>query len=75
MSQQPRSHFVPRTREGRIATAGFVVLFLLAMPPFTHVILDQPDVWIGGAPLLFRGLLAIYAALIGVLLWAWNKGV
>ena len=75
MSQERKSHFVPRTPEGRIASVVFVVLFLLCMPPFTHGVLDQPDVWIGGAPLLFRGLLAIYAALIGVLLWAWNKGV
>lgn len=71
----PRSHFVPRTREGWIATIAFVALFVLAMPPVTHRILDRPDTWVAGLPLLFVALLAIYIALVGVLVWALRKGL
>ncbi len=75
MSQERRSHFVPRTTEGRTAVGAFVVLFLLSMPPVTHSVLDRPDVWIGGVPVFFAALFVVYTALIGVLLWAWRKGV
>jgi len=69
-----RSHFVPRTREGWIATLAFVALFLLAMPPFTHVVWDRPDAWIAGWPFLFVVLLLVYCGLVGVLLWAlWRE--
>lgn len=71
----PRSHFVPRTREGWIATIAFVALFVLAMPPVTHAVLDQPDTWVAGLPLLFVALLAIYTALVGVLVWALRRGL
>jgi hypothetical protein len=73
--EPPKSHFLPRTRDGWIATIAFVVLFLLAMPPFTHVLWDRPDAWIAGWPFLFVVLLLIYCALIGVLLWALRRGV
>jgi hypothetical protein len=69
------SHLIPRTRDGRIATALFVVLFLLAMPPVTHVVLDRPDVWIAGVPFLYVALLVVYIGLIGVLVWALRRGV
>lgn len=72
---RPTSHLRPRTRDGWIATVSFVVLFLLAMPPVSHVVLDRPDSWIGGWPFLFVALLVVYAALIGVLLWAMRRGV
>lgn len=71
----PKSHFVPRTREGRIATAAFVALFLLAMPPLTHGVWDRPDAWIAGWPFFFVVLLVIYTALVGVLVWALRRGV
>ena len=75
MNQERRSHFVPRTAEGRTAVVSFVVLFLLCMPPVTHAVLDRPDTWIGGVPFLFATLFLVYSALIGVLAWAWRKGL
>jgi uncharacterized membrane protein len=71
----PRSHFLPRTRDGWIATIAFVVLFLLAMPPSTHVLLNRVEPWILGMPFIYTVLLAIYVALIGVLVWAFRRGV
>lgn len=73
--QSPRSHLLPRTAEGRIATVSFVVLFVLAMPPVTHVVLDRPAVWVAGLPFFFVALLAVYVALIGVLVWTWRRGL
>ena len=73
--ERPTSHFVPRTREGWIATIAFLAIFLLAMPPVSHAVLDRPDVWVGGVPVFFAGLLVIYTALIGVLVWALRKGI
>jgi|TARA_Y100000817_G_scaffold86091_1_gene66847 uncharacterized membrane protein len=75
MSQERQSHLIPRSAEGRIATLAFLVVFLLAMPPFTHEVLDRPDTWIMGAPLFFVILFVVYSALIGVLVWALRKGV
>jgi hypothetical protein len=70
-----RSHLVPRTRDGRIATLTFVVLFLLAMPPVTHWVLDRPEIRVLGMPFLYVALLVIYVALIVVLLWTLRRGV
>jgi hypothetical protein len=70
-----RSHLVPRTRDGRIALVVFVAIFLLAMPPVTHTLLDRIEPTVLGVPFLFVSLLAIYTALIGVLVWALRRGV
>jgi hypothetical protein len=70
-----RSHWIPRTRDGRIAVAKFLGLFLLAMPPATHTLLDRVQPTVLGVPFLFVALLAIYAALIGVLVWAYRRGL
>ena len=74
MSGRP-SHFLPRTRDGRIATIAFLALFALAMPPVTHTVLNRVEPWIAGLPFLYAVLTAIYFALIGVLLWALRRGV
>jgi len=66
---------VPRTRDGRIAAAAFVALFTLAMPPVTHTLLNRAEPWIFGMPFLFVVLLVVYCGLIGVLLWAWRRGI
>ena len=72
--QTPRkSHFAPRTRDGRIATAAFLALFLLAMPPVTHQLLNRAEPWVFGLPFLYASLLVVYCALIGVLLWALQR--
>jgi hypothetical protein len=70
-----RSHWIPRTRDGRVATVAFLVLFALAMPPFTHTVLDRIYPVILGMPFLYAVLLLIYCALIGVLVWALRRGV
>ncbi|MGB1840837.1 MAG: hypothetical protein ACPHWZ_07020 [Longimicrobiales bacterium] len=66
---------MPRTPEGRAAIVAFVLLFLLAMPPVTHRVLDRPDTWVGGVPFFFAALFIVYSALIGVLVWAWWKRI
>jgi hypothetical protein len=73
--QQPKSHFVPRTREGRIVTGIYLFLFLCVMPPVTHRLLDRPDVWIGGVPFFFASLLVLYCLLICVVVWAFRRGL
>ncbi len=70
-----RSHFFPRTRDGRRATIAFLVLFLLAMPPMTHAVLNRTDPWIFGLPFFYVALLVVYCALILVLIWAFRRGV
>lgn len=75
MKGRRRSHFVPRTRDGWVATISFAVLFLLAMPPVTHTLLNRITPWILGLPFFYVSLLAIYTGLIAVLLWALARGV
>lgn len=72
---RPSSHFVPRTRDGWIATIAFVALFLVSMPPLSHAVLDRPDSWIAGWPFFFVALFAIYTGLILILVWALRRGV
>ena len=73
--QRPRSHFVPRTRDGWIATISFLVLFSLAMPPVTHTVLNRLDPWLLGLPFFYSVLLIVYILLIGVLIWTYRRGV
>jgi hypothetical protein len=70
-----RSHFLPRTRDGWTATIMFLALFLLAMPPMTHSVLNRTDPWILGLPFFYVALLAVYSVLILVLIWAFLRGV
>lgn len=70
-----RSHYRPRTREGRIAVALFVILMAMAQPPLVHGLADRVEPWLLGLPFLYVYLLVIYSALIGVLLWAMRKGL
>jgi hypothetical protein len=74
-TELPPSHLTPRTRDGWIATVTFLALFLMAMPPVTHRVLDRPEVWVFGVPFFFAALLAVYTALIGVLIWTLRRGV
>ena len=68
-----RSHFVPRTRAGWGALVAFLVLFALTQPPIVHGVADRIDPWILGLPFLYAWLLAVYAALILVLLWVLRR--
>ncbi len=74
-TELPRSHLTPRTREGWIATIAYVALFLLAMPPVTHRLLDRPEVWVAGVPFFFAALFVVYSALIVVLVWSLRRGL
>jgi hypothetical protein len=77
MDDRPRyrSHWIPRTRDGRIATVAFLLLFALAMPPVTHTVLNRVEPVVLGMPFLYALLLVVYVALIGVLIWALRRGV
>lgn len=70
-----RSHLIPRTRDGWIAVVAFLAVFLLALPPVTHTVLNRTEPWILGAPFLYSALLAVYVALIAILIWAWRRQV
>lgn len=72
---QFRSHWLPRTRDGRVAVAAFLVLFALCMPPVTHTVLNRAAPWVLGVPFLYAALLVVYVALIGVLVWALRRGL
>lgn len=76
MDDRPRyrSHFIPRTRDGWIATVVFLLIFMIAEPPIVTSVLDRIRPWILGMPFLFGSLLLVYFALIGVLLWTlWRR--
>jgi len=70
-----RSHYLPRTRAGRIAVFGFVAIFAFTEPPLVYWIGNRVEPWIGGVPFLYAYLLALYVALIAVLLWARKRGL
>jgi len=70
-----RSHYIPRTRDGWIATISFLAIFMLAMPPFVFRVLNRADPWILGMPFLYVTLFAVYVALILVLFWTYRRGV
>ena len=71
----PRSHYLPRTRNGRIATVAFLVAMALAQPPIVHGLMNRIEPWVLKMPLLFAYLLGAYLVGIAVLIWAYRKGV
>ena len=71
----PRSHFWPRTRDGRIAVVAFIALFMLAMPPVTHAVLNRIEPTFLGLPFFYVALFVVYTVLIGVLVWAYRRGL
>lgn len=76
MNEPPRRfRFLPRTRDGRIAAGAFLAIFLLAMPPVTHTLLNRVEPSAFGIPFLYLALFAVYVSLIGVLIWAYRRGV
>jgi len=70
-----RSHYVPRTRDGRIAVAAFLALFAFTQPPLVYWIGNRIEPDPAGIPFLYAYLLILYVALIGVLLWARWRGL
>ena len=73
--QIPRSHYLPRTRAGWIATVLLVVTMALAQPPVVHGLANRVEPWILGMPFLFVYLLGVYAAMIAVLIWTMSRKV
>jgi len=70
-----RSHYLPRTRAGRVSTVLFLLLFALTQPPLVFLLANRIRPVILGMPFLYVYLLAIYVALIGVLLYAYRRKV
>ena len=73
--QIPRSHYLPRTRAGRIATILLVLCLALSQPPVVHGLVNRTEPWIFGMPFLFVYLLGVYVATIAVLIWTMKKKV
>lgn len=73
--RRPRSHYLPRTRDGRIAVGAFLVLFAFTQPPLVFWIGNRIEPELAGVPFLYGYLLILYFALIGVLLWARRRGL
>ena len=71
----PRSHYLPRTRAGWIATVLLAVTMALAQPPVVHGLANRVEPWILGMPFLFVYLLGVYAAMIAVLIWTMARKV
>ena len=65
-----RSHWIPRTRAGRVAVGLFLALFALTQPPAVYLIANRVQPWILGLPFLYAYLLVLYLGLIAVLVWA-----
>ncbi len=70
-----RSHFWPRTRDGRLGLAALVVLFALVEPPVLYLVANRIEPSILGLPFLYAYLSVLYVALVGVLLWIQWRGV
>lgn len=71
----PRSHFLPRTRNGWTAMIAFLVAMALAQPPIVHGLVNRVEPWILGMPFLFAYLLGAYLVGIAVLIWALRRNV
>lgn len=52
---------------------AFLVLFALTQPPVIHGFADRTEPSILGLPFLYAWLLAVYTALILVLLWVLRR--
>ena len=70
-----RSHFVPRSRAGKIATVLFLALMALAQPPIVHGFANRIEPWVLGMPFLYAYLLVVYVLMIAVLVWAHRQGL
>ncbi len=73
--RRARSHYIPRTRDGRIAVSAFLVLFAFTQPPLVYLLANRIEPRVAGLPFLYVYLLVLYVALIGVLVWARRRGL
>jgi hypothetical protein len=58
-----------------VAVVLFLALLALAEPPLVYLVGNRVDPWILGMPFLYAYLLAVYLALVGVLVWVWRRGL
>ena len=70
-----RSHFLPRTKAGALATVVFVLLFACTQPPIVYLVANRIEPLVFGLPFLYVYLLVLYVALIVILIWAQRRGV
>ena len=47
----------------------------LSQPPVVHGLVNRIEPWIFGMPFLFVYLLAVYTAMIAVLIWTMKKKI
>jgi hypothetical protein len=73
MTPPIRSHWIPRTSSGRVATVLFLLLLALAEPPIVHGFANRVEPWILGAPFLYAYLFFVYAGMIAVLVWVTRR--
>ena len=71
----PRSHYLPRTRAGWIATVLLLVCMALSQPPVVHGLANRIEPWLFGMPFLFTYLLGVYVVMIAILIWTMAKKV
>ena len=71
----PRSHYLPRTRAGWIATVSVIVCMVASQPPVVHGLANRIEPWILGMPFIFTYLLGVYIVTIAVLVWTMSKNV
>ena len=71
--QRFRSHYLPRTRPGRLLLALFLGLFAFTQPPLVFWIGNRVEPLLGGLPFLYVYLLIFYCLLIGVLVWMMRR--
>ena len=48
---------------------------MLAMPPVTHTVLNRIEPTVLGLPFFYVSLFVVYSVLIGVLIWAYRRGL
>ncbi len=70
-----RSHWIPRTRAGRLVVGAFLLVFAFTQPPLVYWIGNRVDPWIGGVPFLYAYLLVLYILLIGILIAGARRGL
>lgn len=73
--REPRSHYLPRTRAGGIATALLLICVALSQPPIVHGLANRIEPWTLGMPFLFVYLLGVYVVTIAVLIWTMTRKV
>jgi hypothetical protein len=68
------THWWPRTRDGRRSVVAFLAALLLAQPPIV-LLANRIEPRVLGVSFLYAWLLGAYCLMIGVLIWAWRRGV